>query len=124
MDSRMTFRDRFRTHRFASTLLVIATLFLGILIGTTIQRGVKGATKVNSSDATPLKVPAPQQLSNAFSQVAKTLEPSVVNINTESTPKATTPRTRRRGQQGGNGNGEDPFGDFFDRFFGGQGGGS
>src|SRR5947209_8646492 len=122
MDSRMSLRDRMRSHRFLSTLLVVLTLFVGILIGTVIQRGVKGATKsVNSSDATQLKVPAPQQLSNAFSQVAKTLEPSVVNINTESTPKA-VPRTRRRGQQQPPDDQEDPFQDFFDRFFGGQGG--
>jgi len=122
MDSNMSLRDRMRSHRFLSTVLVVLTLFVGILIGTVIQKGVKGATKaVNSSDATPLKVPAPQQLSNAFSQVAKTLEPSVVNINTESTPKATTPRTRRRGQQPDDQDG-DPFQDFFDRFFGGQGG--
>jgi serine protease Do len=123
MDSPMSLRDRMRSHRFLSTVLVVLTLFVGILIGTVIQKGVKGATKaVNSSDATPLKVPAPQQLSNAFSQVAKTLEPSVVNINTESTPKATTPRTRRRGQQPPDDQDGDPFQDFFDRFFGGQGG--
>ena len=124
MDSSMTLRDRMRSHRFLSTLLVVTTLFLGILIGTVIQRGVKGATRVvNSSDAAPLKVPAPQHLSNAFSQVAKQLEPSVVNINTESTPKA-NPHVRRRGggQQGDQGDGQDPFQDFFDRFFGGQGG--
>ena len=122
MDSHMTLRDRMRSHRFLSTVLVIATLFVGILIGTVIQRGVKGATKtVNSSDATQLKVPAPQQLSNAFSQVAKQLEPSVVNVNTESTPKATSPRGRRRGVPPGDQDG-DPFQDFFDRFFGGQGG--
>lgn len=123
MDSPMSLKDRMRSHRFLSTLLVVLTLFVGILIGTVVQKGVKGATKaVNSSDATPLKVPAPQQLSNAFSQVAKTLEPSVVNINTESTPKATTPRTRRRGQQAPDDQDGDPFQDFFDRFFGGQGG--
>ena len=126
MDSSSTLRDRMRSHRFLSTLLVVATLFVGILIGTIIQRGVKGATRgVNSSDAAPLKVPAPQQLSSAFSQVAKQLEPSVVNINTESTPKA-NPHIRRRGnpQGGGDDNGGgDPFQDFFDRFFGGQGGG-
>ena len=122
MESRMSLRDRMRSHRFLSTVLVVMTLFVGILIGTVIQKGVKGATKsVNSSDATQLKVPAPQQLSNAFSQVAKTLEPSVVNINTESTPK-TTPRTRRRGQQVPDDQDGDPFQDFFDRFFGGQGG--
>jgi serine protease Do len=120
MDSRMTLKERMRSHRFASTLLVIATLFVGILIGTTIQRGVKGANKVNSSDAAQLKVPTPQQLSNGFSQVAKQLEPSVVNISTESTPKA-NPRMRRRGTPQTPGD-QDPFGDFFDRFFGGQGG--
>ncbi|HEY4660429.1 MAG TPA: Do family serine endopeptidase [Terriglobales bacterium] len=120
MESRMTIRDRMRSHRFLSTLLVVLTLFVGILIGTVIQRGVKGATKaINTADATPLKVPAPQQLSSAFGQVVKQLEPSVVNINTESTPKATTPRSRRRGQQSPD---ADPFQDFFDRFFGGQGG--
>ena len=118
MDSRMTLKERMRSHRFASTLLVVATLFLGILIGTTIQRGVKGATKVSSSDATQLKVPAPQQLSNAFSQVAKQLEPSVVNINTESTPKQNPHIRRRRSPQGPDD--QDPFGDFFNRFFGGQ----
>jgi len=122
MDSPMSLRDRMRSHRFLSTVLVVLTLFVGILIGTVIQKGVKGATKaVNSSDASPLKVPAPQQLSTAFGQVASTLKPSVVNINTESTPKATTPRPRRRGQQQAPDD-QDPFQDFFDRFFGGQGG--
>src|SRR5215469_9993711 len=121
MDARMTLRDRMKSHRFLSTLLVVLTLFVGILIGTVIQRGVKGATRaVNSSDAAPLKVPAPQQLSSAFSQIAKALEPAVVNVNTESTPKTTTnPHIRRRGspQGGGGGEDQDPFQDFFDRFF-------
>ena len=49
-------------------------------------------------DATPLQVPAPQQLSSAFSTIAKQLEPSVVNINTESTIKA--PKRRRNGGEG------------------------
>src|SRR4029077_4388259 len=123
MDSRMSLRDRMRSHRFLSTVLVVLTLFVGILIGTVIQKGVKGATKRrNSAESTPLKGPAPQQLSNAFSQVARTLEPSVVNINTESTPKATTPRTRRRGQQPPDNQDGDPFHYSFDRVFGGQGG--
>src|ERR1700741_4249188 len=122
MDSPMSLRDRMRSHRFLSTVLVVLTLFVGILIGTVIQKGVKGATKaVNSSDASPLKVPAPQQLSTAFGQVASTLKPSVVNINTESTPKATTPRPPRFGHQQAPDD-QDPFQDFFDRFFGGQGG--
>jgi len=67
-------------------------------------------------------MPAPQQMSSAFSKVAKTIEPAVVNINTESTVKA-TPRSRRQPRDNGNGdNGDDSMQDFFDRFFGGQGG--
>src|SRR5205085_6377453 len=78
----------------------------------------------NSADASPLQMPAPQQLSNAFSQIAKQLEPTVVNINTESTIKA--PKRRRAPGGQGQGQDDDPFQDFFDRFFGspgGQGGG-
>src|SRR5712675_1191711 len=121
MDSRAIWM-RIRAHRWAYTLSILATLAVGILIGTVVSYGVKGK-EGQKSDATPLSMPAPQQLSNAFSQIAKQLEPSVVNINTESTIK--NPR-RRRGQTpdeedngGGGGGGAD---DFFNRFFGGPGG--
>src|SRR4029077_6531649 len=79
--------------------------------------------------AKPLSVPAPQQLSNTFSQIAKTLEPAVVNINTESTIK--NPHRQRGAARPGpgdedndpnGGGGGSPFDDFFDRFFGGPGG--
>ena len=112
---------RIRARRWAYTLSILATLSLGILIGTVVSFGVKGK-EGQKSDATPLALPAPQQLSNAFSQIAKQLEPSVVNINTESTIK----NVRRR--RGGGDDQEDPNGggggmdDFFNRFFGGQGG--
>jgi serine protease Do len=112
---------RIRAHRWAYTLSILATLSLGILIGTVISYGVKGK-EGQKSEATPLTVPSPQQMSNAFSQIAKQLEPSVVNINTESTIK----NVRRR--RGGQDDQEDPNGggggmdDFFNRFFGGQGG--
>ncbi|MCU1284733.1 MAG: Peptidase Do [Acidobacteriales bacterium] len=116
------FSARFKAHRVASTLVILLTLVFGILIGTVIQKGVKGK-EVNSSDAAQLTMPAPQQMSSAFSKVAKTIEPAVVNINTESTVKATTPRSRRAPRDNGNGdNGDDSMQDFFDRFFGGQGG--
>jgi serine protease Do len=116
------FFSRVKAHGFAYTLTVLATLAVGILIGTVISSSVKGK-EGPKTDATPLVIPAPQQLSNAFSQIAKQMEPSVVNINTDSTIK----NPHRRGQQRpGNpddqGDGSDnPF-DFFDRFFGGQGG--
>ena len=115
------FWERIRAHRVASTLTILATLALGIMIGTVISFGVKGQESKKSSDATPLTVPSPQQLSNQFSQIAKQLEPSVVNINTESVVK-TAPRGggRRRGAQPPDD--QNPFEDFFDRFFGGQGG--
>jgi serine protease Do len=115
---------RFEANQPASTLAILLTLTVGILIGTVVSGHVKGQEK-RSSDATPLSVPSPRQLSNQFSQIAKTLEPAVVNINTESTIK---PSVRRRGGQnpGGGGQGnpnddqENPFGDFFDKFFGNQ----
>jgi serine protease Do len=84
MDSRESaFLARFRANRWAYTLTILATLAVGILIGTVVSYGVKGKEGQKSSDATPLTIPAPQQLSNAFAQISKQLEPSVVNINTE-----------------------------------------
>jgi serine protease Do len=109
---------RLKANRLAYSLSILITLTVGILIGTVISSGVKGQDKKSSSDVAPLTVPSPQILSNQFSQISKQLEPSVVNINTESTIK--TPR-RRRGAPGGDDD-ANPFDDFFDRFFGGQGG--
>ena len=81
------FWARLRENRLAYALTILATLALGILIGTVINYGVKGQEGRKSSDAAPLSVPSPQQMSNQFSQIAKQLEPSVVNVNTESTVK-------------------------------------
>jgi serine protease Do len=111
---------RMKAHRWAYTLSILATLSMGILIGTVVSYGVKGK-EGQKSDATPLSLPSPQQMSNTFSQIAKQLEPSVVNINTESTIKN---MRRRRGQNpddddSGGGGGLD---DFFNHFFGGPGG--
>ena len=121
MDSQAIW-GRLKTRRWVYSFSIVATLAVGILIGTIVSYGVKGKEGQKGSDATPLSVPAPQQLSNAFSQIAKQLGPSVVNINTESTIKS--PRRRRGTQnpddQEGGGNEMD---DFFNRFFGGQGGG-
>jgi len=120
MDPRFTAAwQKIKARRLGSTFLVVATLAFGILIGTVITHSVKGKEPgPNSSDATPLQMPAPQQLSNAFSQIAKQLEPTVVNINTESTIKAPKRRQAQPGQGQGQGQDDDPFQDFFDRFFG------
>lgn len=122
MQARGNLWGRFKANRLGFTAVILLTLTVGILIGTVVSYGVKGQEKdKRSADPTPLTLPSPRQMSNQFSQIAKTLEPAVVNINTESTIKA----SRRRGgndqdQEGGDQ--ESPFGDFFDKFFGGQGG--
>jgi serine protease Do len=130
MDSRDV-STHLKSRRWMYSFSIVATLAVGILIGTVISFGVKGKEGQKSSDATPLSIPSPQQLSSTFSQIAKQLGPSVVNINTETTIK--TPH-RRRGQTpdddqdqdnngddngGGGGNGMD---DFFNHFFRGPGG--
>jgi serine protease Do len=122
MDPRASaFWVRLKANRLASTLTILATLAVGIVIGTVISYGVRGEEAKKGSDATPLSVPSPQQLSNQFSQISKQLEPSVVNINTESTIKT---QKRRRGAPQSSPDDQSPFDDFFDRFFGGPGGGA
>ena len=102
----MTFHGR----RFWPALVIVLTLGLGILIGTLVSRGVRAA-KVSAvaPDARLLPAPSPAQLSDSFAKVADMIEPSVVNINTESTVHV----TRRRFHTPE----DSPFGDFFDRFF-------
>jgi len=117
MDSRAMWM-RMKAHRWAYTLSILVTLTLGILIGTVISYGVKGK-EGQKVDAAPLTLPSPQQMSNAFSQIAKTMEPSVVNINTESTIKN---MRRRRGGQDDEEDGGGGMDDFFNHFFGGPGG--
>src|SRR5215469_9639436 len=105
---------RIKTQQALSTLVVLLTLLVGILIGTVLSRsGVKGSSPRPDAALLP-PMQSPQQLGNTFGQVAKQVEPSVVNISTESAAK-----TRRRPGRGNRGEGgEDPFQDFFDRFFG------
>ena len=120
MQARANFWERYKANRLSFAAVILLTLTVGILIGTIISYGVKGQEKdKKSADATQLTIPSPRQLSNQFSQIAKTLEPAVVNINTESTVK---PTRRRGGNDQDGGDEESPFGDFFDKFFGGQGG--
>jgi serine protease Do len=121
MDLERSKGSTIKTHRLTSAVLVLLTLAVGILIGTVIQRSVRGESNF-AADAKPLQAStSPQQLSSQFAQVAKTIEPSVVNINTESTIKPS--RRGRRAPSPDEDNGGDDFQDFFDRFFGGQPGG-
>jgi serine protease Do len=124
----MSFLDKLRSQKLLSFTLTVFTLSIGIVIGTLITGGVKAAKddKV-APGATPLVIPDPVQLSNAFSQIAKTVEPSVVNISTTYLPKQSQSRggqgSRRRQQlmppdQGGDQSDNGGVDEFLYRFFG------
>jgi serine protease Do len=120
---------RIRSHRLSATFALLAVLSFGIVAGSIFTRTVSGKEQVDSSDARPLNIPKPLDLSNAFSKIAKGVGPAVVNINTESIPKqSANRRTMRRGQiipfggNQGNGGDQGDMQDLFNRFFGGQGG--
>jgi len=90
--------------------LIVATLSIGVIVGTIVSGGVK-ATALQKAET--LALPDPVSLSNVFSKIAAQLEPAVVNINTE----ATIQRGPQRGGQGPRIFPQDPFG-LFDDFFG------
>jgi serine protease Do len=130
---------RLRSSRLASTFIILATLSAGILIGSFVTHGVRGQeSKVDTSDATPLKIPNPRDLSTDFTRIANQVSPAVVNINTITLPKqrdqsrGRNPHSRQfQPQQPPDDNGDNDdqddqgqgnFQDFFNRFFGGQGG--
>jgi serine protease Do len=120
----MSLFDRLRTQKLLSFTLTVFTLSIGIVIGTLITGGVKAAKddKV-APGATPLVIPNPVELSNAFTQIAKSVEPSVVNISTTYLPKQ-TPRSGGRRQmvvprdQGGDQGDQGGMDDFLYKFFG------
>jgi serine protease Do len=138
-----SFLRRIKLNRLAPTFVVLSALSVGIIIGSVAVHGVKGnENQVNSSDATPLKIPTPVQMGTQFTQIAKDVGPTVVNIYTEQLPHERRTTRRRGGPQGpsplqpnpqspddqqGPGDddqqqGPDNFQDFFNRFFGGPGG--
>src|SRR6266700_5503435 len=97
----MSFFDKLRTQKTLSFTLILFTLSVGIVIGTLVSSGVKAARGDGASvapGATPLVIPNPVELSNTFTQIAKQVEPSVVNISTTYLPKAQT-RTRNYGRR-------------------------
>src|SRR5688572_13370532 len=117
----MNVLDTIRNRKLLSSTLILFTLSIGILIGTLINTGVRAAKDQPAPGATPLVIPNPVQLSTAFSQLAKQLEPSVVNISTTFEPKqaaAQAPRSNRRRAIPEDEDGDDPMNDFFNRFFG------
>src|SRR6266581_7228563 len=95
----MNFLEKMRTQKVLSFTLILFTLSVGIVLGTLVNSGVRAAKddRTVAPGATPLVIPNPVELSNTFSQIAKQVEPSVVNISTTYLPKQTrAPRSGRR----------------------------
>jgi len=122
----MSLFDKMRSQKLLSFSLILFTLSIGIVVGTLVSTGVKAAKEqAVAPGATPLAIPNPVQLSNAFSTLAKQLEPSVVNISSTYVQKASAQQLHKRrtppqqqdpedeDQQDENG-----MQDFFQRFFG------
>ena len=99
-----------RNQKFIAGALVALTLSIGILIGTVISGRVTATHSFLPNGATPLDLPNPVSLSNAFGAIVERDEPAVVNIST-------TQVIERKGQAKNRGGGLDPFHDFFNRFF-------
>ncbi|MGA2118415.1 MAG: Do family serine endopeptidase [Bryobacteraceae bacterium] len=124
----MSIFDKLRSEKLLSFTLILFTLSIGIVIGTLINSSVRAAKDSNNAapGAKPLVIPNPVELSNTFTEIAKMVEPAVVNITTTYQPKPVQGRNRGRRQMSpqqdpdedqGNGGGMD---EFFYRFFGGS----
>ena len=133
---------RLRSHRLASTFVLLATLSAALVGGSFAAHGVRGQERTSdSTDATPLKVANSTIEPNPFVKIAKAVGPAVVNINTQTLPKAVDNKNRRPNPHtrvqpnpqnpgddddnqdqapGQGGQGDNNFQDFFNRFFGGQ----
>jgi serine protease Do len=119
----MKLSEKMRQQKLLSTTLMLFTLSLGIVIGTLLNTGVHAQRgQAAAPDATPLTIPKATAVGNEFTKLAKMLEPSVVNITADFTPKAQEGARKGRGPQGDD-DGDDDSSDLFRRFFGGPGGG-
>ncbi|HKV06385.1 MAG TPA: Do family serine endopeptidase [Candidatus Acidoferrales bacterium] len=100
-----------RRRKVFASLLVAVTLCAGIIIGTLISGRALATRAQAPNGAALLAIPDPVTLSSAFSSISKGLGPAVVNIST--TQLIEKPKGAGKGPRGQN----DPFQDFFDRFF-------
>ncbi len=128
----MKLYEQIREQKLLSTVFMVATLSVGILIGTLVNTGVRAARDQQvAPDATPLTIPRAEEMGNEFTKLAKQLDASVVYIRADYTPKIEATTHSRHGKQApqadpdeedNNGGGQDGQ-DLFQRFFGNRGGG-
>lgn len=122
----MIFLQKMRQQKLLSMTLLLITLGIGIVIGTLVNTGVHAArSQAIAPDATPITVPNAVQLGNEFTKLAKKLEPSVVYITADYTPKSVaSPRKRNQPDEDGDspgsntpGGGKDDGMELFRHFF-------
>jgi serine protease Do len=105
----MRFVNETRARKLALAGALSLVLALGISLGMMLPGGLRVAS-AGSTAASPLVIPSPVQLSTTFTQLAKRLEPSVVQI-TSTMEQRVAQRGRSRQNDGM---------DLFRRFFGDQ----
>ena len=112
-----------RNRKIMATLLVTVTLAIGMLIGTVIS-GHVGASHpaAGVGGGTPLAIPDPIQLSSAFASIVNKVQPAVVNISTTQVIEGKGKgrggaNPHNRGEEGPGDDQQQPFQDFFNRFF-------
>ena len=110
--ARWTIRQWMFERVWETRLALALAFFLGAVVGTIALENAGASwdarTAPASAIAAPLSVPGPVELSTTVSGVAKAVEPTVVNINTETYSRRPQSRRRRAPSR---------FDDFFDRFF-------
>jgi serine protease Do len=99
-----------RSGKFLGGLLLTVTLAIGIMVGTVVSDKAGAARSILVNPAALLSMPNAIPSSNSFAAIVNRTEPAVVNISTTQViDRRTTARPRGRG--------DDPFQDFFNRFF-------
>jgi serine protease Do len=114
--------DNLRRQKLLPFTLLLFTLCLGIVIGTLFNTHVSAARAQSAApDATPLTIPSPVQLGNEFTKLAHKLEPSVVNITADFTPKESNasdqPKRKQDEDEEDPAPGDENSQDFLHRFF-------
>jgi serine protease Do len=99
-----------RRRKVFASLLVVVTLGVGIMIGTLVSGRAQATHEQSPSGASLLAIPDPVTLSSAFAGISKKLGPAVVNISTTQIIEKPMDGKKQKHQN-------DPFQDFFDRFF-------
>ena len=104
------FSGTVRRNGWEVAALLFVTLLCGLLIGTVLPSHGKALAIIGKDNPAPLAIPAPIHLSSVFASIVPSVEPAVVNISTTQVHKASRRPRNPRGY-------EDPFDDFWNRFF-------